>query len=140
MVDYHRGSGVIKYDPYRAEMKNRTAWWCIVDVDREITRYYRWWLRKEQHLILEQPSWDAHISVIRGEPACKQRPDLWKKYHGKRVDFQYEHGIIKSHPDLKLGGRFYWVNLECPELAYIRKEMGLPVGWHFHITIGRTYW
>lgn len=140
MVDFHRGSGVIKYDPYRAEMKRRTDWWCIVDVDREITRYYRWWLKKEHHIkCLEQPSWDAHISVIRGESQCKKRPDLWKKYHNKQVDFLYQHGQIRSHPDPN-GGTFYWVDVECPFLGQIRKEMGLPIGWRFHITVGRTYY
>lgn len=139
MVNYHHGSGVIKYDPYRAEMKKRTSWWCVVNVDREITRYYRWWLRKEYHLILEQPSWDAHISVVRGETDVKRKLDVWKKYDGDKVDFLYEHGTIRSHPDPK-GGRFYWVDVECPKLAQIRKELGLPVGWRFHITIGRTYY
>jgi hypothetical protein len=141
MVDFHHGSGVIKYDPYRSSMKKRTTNWCIVKVDREITRYYRWWLQKEKHIILQQPSWDAHISVIRGEVAFnrKQQQYLWKKYDGNSVDFLYEHGEIRSHPDPS-GGRFYWVDVECPHLAYIRKEMGLPVGWRFHITIGRTYY
>lgn len=139
MVDFHHGTGIIKYDPYRAEMRNRTTWWCIVNVDREITRYYRWWLQKEKHIILQQPSWDAHVSVIRGEAACSKRKELWKKYDGHKVDFFYEHGTFRSHPD-PAGGRFYWINVECPQLAHIRKEMGLPVGWHFHITVGRTYY
>lgn len=140
MTNYHQGSGIIRYDPYRAEMKRRTQWWCIVEVDREITRYYRWWLKREKHIHLEQPSWDAHISVIRGETACKEHPELWKKYNGQRVDFLYEHGNYRCHPDKTLGGHFYWVDVECPQLDRIRKEMGLPRGWRFHITVGRTYY
>lgn len=140
MDHFHRGSGVIKYDPYRAEMKKRTSFWCIVQLDREITRYYRWWLQKEKHIKeLHQPSWDAHISVIRGEGACKRHPELWKKYDGMEVNFMYEHGNFKSAPD-PAGGTFYWIDVECPFLARIRKEMELPVGWRFHITIGRTYY
>lgn len=140
MIDFHRGSGVIKYDPYRADMKRRTNYWCIVEVDREITRYYRWWLKRELHVKeLQQPAWDAHISIIRGEPQCKKHPELWKKYHGEKVDFLYEHGHLRSHPD-PAGGRFWWVDVECPKLALIRKEMELPVGWRFHITVGRTYY
>ena len=71
----------IVYDPRRPGMKRRTEWWCIATVDREITRYYREWIKRERlnlHDIVHpgdrqtverfvQPAWDAHISVIRGE-------------------------------------------------------------------------
>lgn len=137
---YHKGTGIIRYDPPRGDMKNRTQWWCVVDVNREITRYYRWWLKKEYHILLEQPAWDAHISIIRGEPACAKHPSLWKKYDGQRVEFLYEHGNIRREPDKARGGHYYWVDVECPMLGKIRSEMGLPVGWRFHITIGRTYY
>lgn len=140
MSELIHGSGKIVYDPYRANMKRRTDHWCIVDVDKEITRYYRNWFLREKHIILEQPSWDAHISVIRGEPQVKRHPELWKKYHGERVDFTYVHGDYRSCPDEKNGGTYYWINIACPKLSHIRQEMGLPVGWHFHITFGRTYY
>jgi hypothetical protein len=140
MEQFHHGTGIIKYDPHRGDMRNRTKWWAVVDVDRDITRYYRWWLKKEYHLILEQPAWDAHISIFRGEPACGQHPGLWKKYQNKRVDFLYEHGNIRCEPDKKNGGHYYWVDVECPFLSEMRSEMELPVGWKFHITIGRTYY
>lgn len=140
MEHFHHGTGIIKYDPHRGDMKNRVKWWCVVDVDKEITRYYRWWLQREKHIILQQPAWDAHISVIRGEAACAQHPELWKKYHGQRVDFLYEHGNLRCEEDKKNGGHYYWVDVECPLLSKIRAEMGLPVGWRFHITIGRTYY
>jgi hypothetical protein len=139
MADFHHGTGIIKYDPHRGSMKSRTKWWCVVEVDREITRYYRWWLQKEKHILLQQPAWDAHISVIRGEAACARTPELWNKYKNKKVDFTYTHGelIVAPDPD---GGQYYWINVDSPFLSEIRKEMGLPVGWRFHITIGRTYY
>jgi hypothetical protein len=140
MTDYYRGSGRIVYDPRRPGMKAKDKWWVVVDVDKEITRYYRWWLQKEKHIILQQPAWDAHISVIRGEVACAQKPELWKRYEGEKVDFLYEHGNIRCMKDKDQPGYFYWVDVECPMLSHIRKEMGLPVGWRFHITIGRTYY
>ena len=134
----HAGTGIIRYDPYRGSMKGRTQWWCVVEVDREITRYYRWWLQREKHILLQQPAWDAHISIIRGEAVCARKPELWKKYDGKRVNFLYEHGNYRCEADPK-GGHFYWVDVHCPELSNIRKEFGLPTGWRFHITFGRTY-
>lgn len=138
LPDFHRGSGIIKYDPHRAEMKRRDKWWCVVEVDKEITRYYRWWLAKEKHIFLYQPSWDAHISIIRGEFACAKQPELWKKYHNEKVDFLYEHGNLRIGDDPR-GGKYYWIDVECPKLEMVRKEYGLPRGWRFHITIGRTY-
>jgi len=49
-------------------MKSNVKWWCIVAVDREISRYYRGWIQKTYHIKgLVKPAWDAHISVVRGE-------------------------------------------------------------------------
>ena len=92
--------GKIKYDPYRGSMKNKTEWWAVLEVDREITRYYRNWINKEvfnpmeiNHdnqpkemkekypvTILHPPSWDAHVSIIRGEKPRNDLMHLWKKY------------------------------------------------------------
>lgn len=138
-MDYHHGSGVITYDPYRGDMKQRTMGWCVVNVDREITRYYRWWLQREKHIHLVPPSWDAHISIVRGERLRSSVEHFWKKYQGKKVDFQYQHGEYHCANDVKNGGMYYWVDVECPMFSEIRKELNLPVGWKFHITIGRTY-
>lgn len=141
MENYHHGSGVIKFDPYRAGMKRRTDYWSIVQVDREITRYYRWWLKREKHIHLDQPSWDAHISLVRGEKSASKVWDEFKqRYDGQKIDFLYEHGNYRCHPDGNLGGFFYWVDVECPQLDRIRKEMNLPRGFRFHITVGRTYY
>lgn len=140
MEQFHHGSGIIKYDPHRGDMQRRTKWWAVVDVDKEITRYYRWWLQKEKHILLHQPAWDAHISIFRGEADCAKYPELWKKYQNKRVDFLYEHGNIRVQEDKNNGGYYYWIDVECPFLSEMRTEMNLPVGWRFHITIGRTYY
>lgn len=140
MEHFHHSIGTIQYDPPRGDMQRRTKWWCIAKVDREITRYYRWWLQKEKHIILQQPAWDAHISIIRGEFACADHPALWKKHDKQKVEFVYEHGNLKCAPDKNNGGHYYWVDVNCPLMSEIRAEMGLPIGWKFHITIGRTYY
>lgn len=136
----HKGTGRIVYDPRRPGMKSVQPWWCILEVDREITRYYRWWLQKEKHIILQQPAWDAHISIVRGEKSCQRFPELWRKYQNEQVTFDYEHGLLRSVEDKDQPGQFYWIDVECPRLSQIRDELGLPVGWRFHITIGRTYY
>lgn len=138
---WHTGYGYIKYDPYRGGMKKRTTWWAVVEVDREITRYFRWWVQKEFWIDLKQPSWDAHISIIRGEKPPKDLQHLWKKYDGQRIEFRYKHHVRQSG-DTTGGDRpdHYWfVEVDCPLLKQIRDEFGFPSDWKQHITIGRTY-
>lgn len=136
-----KSTGKIVYDPKRGSMKSRTDWWCVVDVDREITRHLRWWVKKEYWVDLCQPSWDAHISIIRGEKPRPNLMHLWKKYQGERVEFEYDLNIRRSG-DTTGGDRpnhFWFVNIKCPKLIEIRKELKLPYNWNLHLTIGRQY-
>lgn len=143
-MDFHQGSGKIVYDPYRGDMKRRTVGWCVIEVDKEITRYFRWWIAREKHIHLQPPSWDAHISIVRGERVDPSVEHLWKKYHGLKVHFFYQHiGAYKcarsglgNSPD---NGVYYWVDVECPLMDTIRTELCLRKGWKFHFTFGRTY-
>ena len=138
-MDWHESTGRIIYDPHRGEMKANTSWWCVIDVDKEITRHARWWLQKEKHIILNQPSWDAHISVVRGEKPNKRFADAWKRRNGQRVKFRYEHGDVQISKDKDQPGYFYWIRVDCPVVDEIREELGLPASWKYHhITIGRT--
>ena len=143
-MDFHSGSGIIVYDPYRGGMRRRTNGWCVVEVNKEITRYFRWWMQREKHVYLQPPSWDAHISIVRSE---KLQPDvqrLWKQYAGQRVNFLYQH--VSAYKSARSGlstsagdGEYYWVDVECPLMDTIRAELGLRKGWSFHLTFGRTY-
>jgi len=137
----HNGTGIVRYDPHRGTMKSNTKNWCVIDVDREITRYNRFWLQREKHIILQQPAWDAHISVVRGERLSPKAQKLWKKYEGKRVPIRYEHGDIQMSKDQDQPGWFYWIRVDCPFVDEIRQELGLITSWKYHhITIGRTYY
>lgn len=136
-----KSTGKIIYDPYRGNMNKRTDWWCVVNVDREITRYYRWWVKNRYWIDLCQPSWDAHISVIRGEKPKPELMHLWKKYDKQIVEFEYSHEVRRSgdttgwdRPDC-----YWFVNVYCPQLIEIRKEFELPHDWNLHLTIGRTW-
>jgi hypothetical protein len=140
---WHKGSGVVQYDPPRPGMKKNTRWWCVINVDREITRYYRWWILRRYHTKgLHPPSWDAHISVIRGERPPKGLEHLWKKYHGQQVEFEYKHQVYRGDAvgrKSKDGG-FWQVEVRCPLGTQIRKEFGFPHNWPLHLTVGRTYY
>ena len=141
MLYTHRGSGKVVYDPKRGGMKSNTTNWCVIELDREITRYYRWWLQKERHIILQQPAWDAHISVVRGERLTPEQMKMWKKQQGRIVDFVYEHGDIQVSKDKDAPGHFFWIRVDCHAVDEIRTELGLVSSWKYHhITIGRTYY
>lgn len=152
--NWHTSRGRIIYDPARPGMKRRTKYWAIVNVDREITRYFRWWVDRELLNItgvegfgLCQPSWDAHISIIRGENDVKDAPPqdlkrLWRKYHGEMVDFRYSLNVRQSGDTTGWDrpSHYWFVEVECPQLIEIRKELSLPYNWKLHLTIGRTYY
>lgn len=145
----------ISYDPYRGDMKSKVKRWCVADVDREVTRYLRWWADTEllnktgvAGYGLSLPAWDAHISIIRGENDVRNVPkevldELWGKYDGQLVEFEYSLDLRQSG-DKKVDGfdpkeHFWFVNVYSDEMTYIRKELGLPYNWNLHLTFGRTY-
>lgn len=141
---FHTGTGKIVYDPKRSPtVRKGEKWWCVVNVDREITRYYRWWIEKELHVKgLCQPSWNAHISVIRGEKPKPEVMHLWKKYQGQVVEFQYKHLPRQSGDTTNWDrpGHYWFVEVDCPFLLDIRKELLLPCKWNLHLTVGRTWY
>ena len=141
MDGWHTGTGIIKYDPYRGGMKNKTNWWAVLEVSKEITRYYRWWIQKEKWIKLYQPSWDAHVSIIRGEKPAPHLMHLWKKYDGQRVDFKYKHHVRQSGDTTGWDrpSHYYFVEVNAPFLMDIRNELQRPTDWKLHLTIGRTY-
>jgi hypothetical protein len=152
---WHKGTGIIQYDPPRGRMKKKVDWWCVINVDREITRYYRWWVEKELHVKgLCPPSWDAHISVVRGsndivsfdrdliQDGKPDRYKLWKKYNSEKVEFWYEHNPQQApqRPHRQdEEGTFWHVEVQCPRGTEIRKELGLKHDWPLHLTFGRTW-
>jgi hypothetical protein len=135
--------GRIVYNPYRGGMKNRTNGWCIIDIDKELTRYYRHWLKFQYHINLQQPSWDAHISCIRGESLHPELRILWGKYMNTKVEFEYDHGNIhkcrSGRQNIEDGGEYYYMHVTCPTIDNIRHELGLSSGLKYHFTIGRTH-
>ncbi len=143
-MTYIKGSGQIIYDPYRGNMKKRTNGWCVINLDDDIARYYRWWLEYQYHIRLQSPAWGAHVSVIRGEHIQDDKKFLWKKYHKQTVELEYEHGNIqvyrsgRTDDDMVLGD-YHVISVKCPTIDLIRQELGLKVFDNYHLTIGRDY-
>lgn len=136
---WHTSKGIIKYDPHRFQMKRKTEWWAVMNVDTEITRHARWWVKRQYHVDLAPPSWDAHTSIIRGEKPPPDKMHLWKKYDGKRIDFKYTNIVRQSGDTTTRPGNYWFVEVDCPLLSDIRHEFGFPHEWKLHITIGRTW-
>lgn len=147
MNNFHCTTGTIVYDPFRGNMKRRTNGWCVVEIDKEITRYFRWWMKYEKHIHLDLPSWNAHVSIVRGDGGdrvSQQFQHLWKKYHNEQVSFVYQHvgefhAVRSKLSTSQDDGYYYTVEVECPTFDTIRKELGLKTGWNYHLTFGRTY-
>lgn len=109
----------------------------VVEVDPEISYYYRWFLPKS--IKVNKPLYSPHISVIRNEEiTC---PENWGKYEGQEIEFQYDNYIY-------CGDVYYWLEAKAGFLKGIRLDLGLPMtssitkspdGKHdFHITIGNS--
>jgi len=132
-------SGKLIYGPQRKKMD--ATWWCVLDVDKELTRYYRWIAKHEFGVELCKPSWDAHISVVRGEKPKDEYLHLWKEH----IDREFEFEIV---PKLRQSGdttrwdrasHFWFINIKCQELLDIRHSLNLPTQYNLHLTVGRTY-
>lgn len=145
MMNKFSSVGKIIYDPKRDSMKKNTNWWCVINVDREITRYYRWFIQKKfwgDSAItpnwLCQPSWDAHISVVRGEQPTPEYMPKWKEHHAQKVQFEYFNDIRSI---VRNDGDVYWiVSVQAPIIEKIRNDLGLySEGYTYHLTIGRTW-
>lgn len=127
--------GTIDYNPYRRALKN-TQGWCVVHLDPEITRYLRAHIKMNYHLDLIKPSWDAHVSVFRGESHLITNP-LWKKYDKHKVEIHYDMNIRQSGDVHKDDYQFFFVDVKSDFLLNMRKEMNVPFNWPFHLTIGK---
>lgn len=128
--------GTIIYDPYRGDMETKNHW-CILQLPKDFGKYYQYFLRKEKHLILNDPTYNAHVSIVRGE--LIRNKSSWKKYQHNKFFIEYEPEIVQFK-DNKKPGSFYCINFESKKLAEIREELGLIPFSTFHITIGRTYY
>lgn len=145
---WFKSRGRLVYDPKRSN-KNNTQEWLVMEVDREITRYFRWMVDRhimnvtgaEGHGIL-QPSGDAHVSVLRGRNDLRAVPRaekeaMWKKYHGREVDFYYSPVVYLARAE------FWCVDIITPWTLEVRsEEWDLPSDYGLHLTIGRQrdYW
>ncbi len=146
-------TGVLRFDPPRGRMKTRTEWWCVIEVDNDIRDYYRWhmdreWWNADNSTIKRfyvSPSWNAHLSVIRGERP-RENEYLWGVGSGELVQIQYDNQIRQTKNAMHSGevDKFWFIGAEWDGYVAFREQFGLPVTYDgvphkSHITIARTY-
>jgi hypothetical protein len=104
-----KSTGILRYsnDPYRL----------VLDVDPEISRYYRSMVPKIH--VLNPQKFAPHVTVVRAEHEVPLQLDAWGRYEGESVDFEYE-------PTIYHGTIYFWLNVFCTRLEDIRKELCLP--------------
>jgi len=118
-------SGKLKYSTKKMN-------WLTLEVDPEIGRYYRFIHNNEYYgcKIINRPSWDEHITIIRNEDIIKNQ-NLWGSNNGNIVQFELDL-IVKNN------GNFVWMDVECQYFYDLRLLFGLKKEpeFPFHLTIG----
>lgn len=110
----------ISTGPLRYSFDERTGYKLVVEVDPELSRYYRSLIPK-YHAVNPQ-RYSPHISVVRREIPLNLEP--WGKHEGEIVEFQYDSYIHR-------GTTYWWLNVFCVRLENVRLELGLPVSSEF---------
>lgn len=105
----------------------------IVEVDKEISRYYRSFIPKS--IRFNKQKYDPHISVVRNENIDEKN---WRKYSGCYAEFSYSNYIYCDET-------YWWLEVSSKFLEEVRAELGLPLisditmspskTHRFHITI-----
>lgn len=123
--------GRICYDPSRG--KKTEPHWCIIEVDKEITRYYRYQFKKRFGYELYSPSFDAHVSVLKGLWTPEMEND-WKYLDGITVEVWYDSNLYWNN-------KHVWLNTYCEEYFTLREYYQIP-DWNTkdfgHLTVGKT--
>lgn len=124
--------GVVQYDPNSS--RKAEPHWCIIEVEKDITRYYRELFKKKFGIILYSPAFDAHVSVLRGmgEVTEKMTTD-WRYLDGKETEIWYD-------PNIYWNEQHVWLNTYCEDYYNIREFYGVE-NWNTHnfshLTIGK---
>jgi len=124
----YKTKGRLIFDP-RKGTKDFEPWWVLLNLDREIQRYYAWHLLRYGIPVCTGSQWGCHISVVKGEKPTNETE--WGKKHGKFIEITYS-GQMRRDND-----KHVWIDVYSDELAEFRASLGLPHKRRFHITIGR---
>jgi hypothetical protein len=127
----HKSVGTLRVDMHKGT-KHFEPWWALVTCDEGIIAYYNWFLKKRGEEVMFNKLWGPHISAIKGyEP---QNRELWDSFDGRPIEFWYSN-VVRTDND-----KHAWLDVFCPDLAEIRRQLGCLDKIFFHLTIGRFKW
>jgi len=128
------GTGIVVYSPHRPgirKIQRHSPWWVIVEIDKELSRYYRWWIEKRFGLRLQVPTWGTHITVVSDRDKIEpEYLNQWKMFDRQQLSFEYN-VAVEQH------WKFWTLNVKSDVLTQMRKDLGLTRHHSLHITIGR---
>jgi hypothetical protein len=140
---YLKSVGIIKCNPERKGLINSAENWCVLNVDPEITRYYRTIVNNQYGINLSKPSWDSHITIIKGEVIEESLNDTLMVYDGLEVEFEYQVFPRYSGDTFSVGttdvGWFWFLNVKCCFLQNLRDALNLHGKYRPHLTFGRKW-
>lgn len=121
--------GKIIYDPKRNGMKTNNENWCVIEMDNALGDYYRHQFYKRFGIQLIKPSWDIHLSVLKGKTIIEDIP--WGYKNGTETNVIYGHELFWNDTHV-------WLNCYCEDYWNIRNryETVKPID-QGHITIGK---
>lgn len=106
----------------------------IVQFNDDFCNYYRWFLKKEFGLTLNQPLRGSHITVVNDRTSdMKDGADIMD-INGKEITVYYDPLNIRSNNE------HWWINAESKDIEDIRESLGLCRTPYFglHLTIGMS--
>lgn len=112
----------------------------IAIIDQNIASYYRSLI--PLYYYAQPQLYQAHITIVRLNKETPANLDLWGKYDGKIINFQYD-------PTIQYDGKYFFLNAQSKDIGDIREELGMtrfrddrPFGGllrsEYHITIANT--
>lgn len=101
----------------------------IAKVSNDLYRYYQTLLFKEYGVILDPPTFGAHITINDARKPIEVT-DKVLKLNNKQIS-------VECDPNIYLCWEFFAVRVYSKELDTIRASLGLSENFPFHITIGK---
>lgn len=121
-------TGIIVYDPVRPKQQN-APFWCVAEIDKDITAYYRQQFLKRFGVELYAPAFDAHVSIMKGYQNDKILSE-WKYKDQTDVIIQFDHRMWWND-------KHVWLNTYFPEFFEIRQFYEIKNENRGHLTIGK---
>lgn len=111
----------------------------VVELPDDIIRYYSWFVSKEYWINLQSPKYRAHITIGNEKIHKKINWEKANQYNGKKIEFQYDHHLIRG--GYTKGFIMFYLRVYSEELENMKKDLNIIDNDGFkglHITLGHS--